>query len=299
MKKYALLLTTRNKVRYTEAAVKSMFMQKGPPIELILSDSGSIDGTQAVLDDMAARYDGPHKVRRLNCPCASSLGMPGLNAHINWCMTQTDADVVMSLAGDDYDLAQRSELVIEAFEAHNPSMVLGGMYYVNERMEYQGETPWPKEDGFVKVEEMFPKLIGGSTIQSWSSEFFHKVGGLSGVGSPDVVLPLLACLDKGAYYSHPRAHCYRRVIGVQNTGLESIWGAYPENSSQRLQLEELMHFQVMAGHYTTLAKMDAAGLRREDAVQALADAILDRSASWINTRQKMSFDEVPPIPFKV
>jgi len=298
MKKYALLLTTRNKVRYTSDAVKSMFAQVGPPIELILSDSGSIDGTRELLDDLARSYNGPHKVRRLNCPCAQALSMPGLNAHINWCMTQTDADVVMSLSGDDYDLAQRSELVIKAFEEYNPSMVLGGMYYVNEKMEYQGETPWPKEDGFCKVEEMFPKMIGGSTIQSWSAEFFHKVGGLSGVGSPDVVLPLLACLDKGAYYVHTRAHCYRRVIGVHNTGLESVWGAYPENSPERLQLEELMHFQVLAGHYTTLMKMDAAGLRTEAAVHALATAILDRSASWTNTRQKMSFDGVPPLPFK-
>jgi hypothetical protein len=296
--KIAHLLTARDKVRYVGDAVKSMFMQTYKPLEILLSDQGSVDGTGAVMDDLARTYGGPHTVRRLQCPVVAPRGMPGLNEHINWAMTQTDADVVVSLSADDYDLAQRVELVAAAFEVHKPSMVLGGMYYVSEKMEYQGETPWPQEDGWCKVEEMFPKLVGGSTIQSWSAEFFHKVGGLSGVGSPDVVLPLLACLDKGAWYSHTRAHCYRRVIGPQNTGLESIWGAHPENSPQRLQLEELMHFQVMAGHYATLAKMYAAGLRREDAVQALASAILDRSASWVNTRQKMSFAQVPPIPFK-
>lgn len=298
MKKYALLLTTRNKVVHTQAAVKSMFMQAGEPIEILLSDSGSTDGTAQILDHMAASYSGPHTVRRLNCPCASSPGMAGLNNHINWGMTQTDADVVMQLSGDDYDLAQRAQLTREAFEAHNPSMVLGAMYYVDEGMHYLGETPWPGENGWCKVEEMYPRFIGGSTCQAWTREFFEKVGPLSGVGSPDVVLPFLACLDKGAYYLHTRMHCYRKVISEQNVGLEGIHGCYSEGDPRRLQYEELIHFQVMAGHYAALMKMDAAGLRTETAVNALAAAILDRSAGWANIRQRMSFEGIPPLPFK-
>ena len=296
--KVAYLLTARDKVRYVGDAVKSMFAQTYRPLEILLSDHGSVDGTNLVLDDLKRTYSGPHTVRRLNCPHTSIRGMPGLNAHITWAMTQTDADVVFSLSADDYDLAQRVELGVAAFVAYKPSMVLGGMYYVNEKMEYLGENPWPVEDGWCKVEEMYPKFVGGSTIQSWTHEFFDKVGGLNGVGSPDVVLPLLACLDKGAYYVHARAHCYRKVIGEGNTGLESVWGAFPAESPRRLQIEELIHFQVMAGHYATLTKMEAAGLRTEVAINALAAAILDRAASWVNIRQKMSFDGVPPISFK-
>src|SRR5678815_246024 len=102
MKKYALLLTARDKVRHVAAAVTSMFAQVGPPIELLLSDQGSHDGTATILDDMARSYAGPHKVRRLNCPDIELIGMPGMNAHVNWAMTQTDADVVMQLSADDY-----------------------------------------------------------------------------------------------------------------------------------------------------------------------------------------------------
>ena len=106
MRKYAMLLTARDKVRHVGDAVKSMFAHVGPPIELLLSDQGSIDGTGAVLDELAARYKGPHTVRRLQCPRIEVRGMPGLNEHVNWAMTQTDADVVMQLSADDYDLAQ-------------------------------------------------------------------------------------------------------------------------------------------------------------------------------------------------
>jgi hypothetical protein len=302
MKKYALALHNRNKVRYVSDAVKSMFGQVGPPIELLLSDNGSEDGSKALLDDLARSYNGPHKVRRLDCPYNGMAGMAGLNHHLNWIMTQTDADVVMSLAGDDYDLAQRSEMTIAAFEEHNPSMVLGGMYYVTEDMKYLGETPFlDVKDGsrWATLKDMTEHKMGGSTIQAWSREFFDAIGPMEGVGSIDVAWPMLAILMKGAWAIAPRIHCYRTVVGVGNTGLESVWKAYPEDDPRRLQTEELIHFQVMAGHYFTLARMNKLNLATEEAVNALAQAILDRSASWNNVRQKMSFEGISPIPFKV
>lgn len=297
--KAAILLTTRDKVRYTTDAVRSMFAQVGPPIELLLSDSGSVDGTRELLDDLARSYNGPHTVRRLNCPCAQSPGMPGLNAHLNWCMTQTDADVVMQLSGDDYDLAQRSELTIRAFEAHSPSMVLGAMYYVTPEMAYLGETPFLAEDRLATVEDMTLRYLGGSTCQAWTHEFWDAIAPMSGVGSIDVPLPFLACLHKGAYALKTRMHVYRKVLGPQNTGLEGVYGAVPEGDPRRLQLEELMHFQVTAGHYFALGKMQEKGWTTPEAMNALAQAILDRNASWVNVRQRMSFEGVPPLPFKV
>lgn len=299
MRKYALLLTARDKVRHVAAAVTSMFKQVGPPIELLLSDQGSVDGTRTILKDMAKTYNGPHKVRILDCPETDVIGMPGMNAHVNWAMTQTDADVVMQLSADDYDLAQRSELTIKAFEEHNPSMVCVSQYYVNEKMEYQGETPHSTEDRWLTLEDMTKNLIGGSTCQAWTREFFEKIGGLTGVGSMDVVMPPLAVMDKGAYLVKTRAHCYRQVHHVSNTGLEGVYYAHPENSKERLQLEELMHFQITAGYYTVIAKMDSAGLRTDDRAITLANCVLDRVASWAMIREKMTFKRIPPIAFKV
>lgn len=298
-RKYALLLTTRNKVIHTQAAVNSMFMQKGPPIELLLSDSGSDDGTKEILDDMAATYSGPHKVRRLDCPCAQAPGMSGMNAHVSWAMTQTDADVVMQLSGDDYDLANRALFTREAFEAHNPSMVLVSQYYVSEKMEYQGETPHAHEDRWCNMEDMTIRLIGGSTCQAWTREFWDKIGPLEGIASMDVVMPPLAVLDKGAYLLKARQHAYRKVHSIHNTGLEGVYYSFEENDPRRLQLAELMHFQVASGWHTVIAKMDKAGLRTDEATMALANAFIDRAMSWTVTRLKMSEDGVPPIPFKM
>lgn len=302
MKKYALILLNRNKVRYVRDAVKSMFMQVGPPIELILSDNGSTDGSKPLLDELARSYNGQHKVRRIDCPYNDMEGMAGLNFHINWSMTQTDADVIMSLAGDDYDLAQRSELTIKAFEEKDPSMVLGGMYYVTDSMKYIGETPGldvKDGDRWATIRDMTVNLMGGSTIQAWSREFYDKIGPMEGVGSIDIPWPFLAVLMKGAWAIATRVHCYRTVVGVGNTGLESVWKAYPEGDPRRLQTEELMHFQVMNGYYFALSRMNKLGIATEDATNAIAQCILDRSASWNNVRERMSFEKILPIPFKV
>ena len=299
MRKYALLLTARDKVRHVADAVKSMFMQEGPPIELLLSDQGSEDGTAVILDDMAARYDGKHKVRRLNCPHTDIRGMAGMNAHVNWAVTQTDADVIMQLSADDYDLARRSEYTIKAFEEHNPSMVCVSQYYVSEEMEYQGETPHATEDRWLSLEDMTIKLMGGSTCQAWDRAFWDKIGGLEGVASMDVVMPPLAVLDRGAWLVSAKQHCYRKVLSLNNTGLEGIYYSYHEDDVRRIQLAELMHYQIASGYYTIISKMDASGMRTEEAQLVLANAILDRCASWVATRGNLTFDRIPPIAFKV
>lgn len=297
--KMALLLTARDKVIHVAAAVKSMFAQVGDPIELLLSDQGSHDGTKVILDEMATNYDGPHTVRRLDCPDIEMIGMPGMNAHVTWAMTQTDADVVMQLSADDYDLAERAKLTRQAFEEHNPSMVCVSQYYVNEAMEYQGQTPHAHEDRWLTLEDMTINLMGGSTCQAWTREFWSEIGGLQGVGSMDVVMPPLAVMDKGAWLVKTPAHCYRKVLGANNTGLEGIYYHHKEGSKERLQLEELMHYQITSGYYEVLKKMDAAGWRTDANSIVLANCIFDRCASWIATRNKMTLDCVPPIPFRV
>ena len=295
MTKLAFILHARDKAKHVKIAARSMLFQECErPFEVILSDHGSVDGTKEILEEQARLYNGPNKARFVQCPHTNIRGMPGLNAHINWTMTQTDADFILQLSADDYALPKRVEKVWAAFEEHKPSMALTGMYYVDEDMKYLAESAHPDKDGWCILEEMYPKYIGGSASQAWTHEFFDKIGGLSGVGSQDVVMPFLAVLDKGAYYLRERLHCYRKCVGLQNTGLQGVLDAVPEGDPRRMQIEELIHFQVLSGHYAVLMKMDQAGLRTDEAVYHLVQAILDRSASWSNIRQKMTLEGVPP-----
>lgn len=266
-------------------------------MEVIFSDQFSTDGSWEILKDVAEKYDGKHKLRIMQCPEVSLKGMPGLNEHLNWIHNQTDAEVFISSAADDYPLISRARKTIEAFEKFSPSMVITGMYFANEDGSYHGETGFPNEDGFVKVEDVYSKMVGGSTTQAWTREFYEKIKGLQGVGSPDMVLPFLACVDKGAYYLHERLHVYCKVVDEHNTGLEGVYAA-AKSDEERTALEELMHFQVLAGIYTAAAKMQDAGLSTQDANNAIIEQILDRSASWQNVRQRMSLQKIQPMMFK-
>jgi hypothetical protein len=215
-------------------------------------------------------------------------------------MEQFDCPYIIQLSGDDYSLQGRAAKTLEAFRTQDPSMVLTGQYTVDEEMKYVAETGYPLMDSWVKIEDVFPKYVGGSCSQAWSREFYYKIQGIKGcLGSSDVLMPFLSVLYKGCYYLNERLQCYRKVLGPDNTGLESVMFAIPEeDKAGRKQLEELIHFQVIVGLYEVLGKMYEAKLETRPAEEALSLAISDRAASLVRCRKDLSLMRVPPLPFK-
>lgn len=297
----AFMVNNKNKEKYIEVACNSILKQECEPFLAVLSDNGSTDNSKAIMDDLASKYDGPHKVLRLDVPQPQEHdGMPGLNAHIDWDMEQFDCPYVIQLSGDDYSLQGRAAKVLAAFRENEPSMVLTGQYTVDQDMNYVAETGYPLMDSWVKIEDMFPKYVGGSCSQAWTREFYYKMGGIKGcLGSSDVLMPFLSVLDKGCWFIQERLQCYRKVLGPNNTGLESIFFDIPEDDlPRRKQMEELIHFQVIVGLYEVLGKMYEAKLETRPAEEALSIAISDRAASLVRCRKDLSFMKVPPLPFK-
>lgn len=303
MNKYAFIIFARDKERYVARAMRAAFQQTYQGFEIVVSYQESKDRTWDVIQQTAKEYSGPNKLTLLQCPIAKWRGMPGLNQHLNWIVENVDASHFIACAADDFSLPERVERTVEAFERHHPSMVATGMFFADpdpaKGVKYGGETGYPDRDGWVDFREIFPKYIGGSTTQAWTREFYEKIGGLDGVGSPDVVMPYLACLDKGMYYLQQRLHTYCRITGVENTGLQSVLDAYPEGAPERLQIEELIHYQVLTGIYTALAKGEHCGLIKDDTQKVgLLEPISDRLTSWVNVRNRMTFEDIQPMKFK-
>lgn len=298
--KLAFMLNNKNKEKYVRIAARSILYQKCEPFLAVLSDNNSTDASKAILDEEASKYDGPHKVVRLNCPPFKSDGMPGLNEHIDWVMDQIDADWIIQLSGDDYSLETRAQSTLKAFRDNDPSMVLTAQYTVSETMQYVAETGYPHTDGWVLLQDVITKFVGGSCSQAWTREFYNKMGGIKGcLGSSDILMPFLSVLHKGCYYINERLQCYRKVLGPDNTGLESIFFAIPEDKKEeRLQVEELMHFQVIVGFYEVLGKMYEAKLESRPAEEALSLVLSDRAASLVRCRKELSLLRVPPLSFK-
>ena len=88
------------------AAIAGAFAQTGDetgaPIEILLSDDASPDGTFAVMQAMAAAYAGPHRVV-LNRNARNR----GLIGHLNRVMELAAGDFVVQNAGDDVSRPDR------------------------------------------------------------------------------------------------------------------------------------------------------------------------------------------------
>ena len=100
-----------NQERFIVEAVEGAFGQTYSPLEIILSDDCSEDGTFEIMRKLAAAYRGPHRVI-LNCnPVRRSLG-----GHVNRVVELSRGELIVGSAGDDVSLPRRTQAVSEAWE---------------------------------------------------------------------------------------------------------------------------------------------------------------------------------------
>lgn len=96
-----------NQAKYIVDAVQSAFGQEyDGPLEILLSDDASTDGTTELLRKMVERYDGPHSVR-----LSVNRSNLGLMAHFNKVFALARHDLVVCGAGDDVSRSDRVALL--------------------------------------------------------------------------------------------------------------------------------------------------------------------------------------------
>lgn len=91
-------------------AINGAFAQTYSPLEIILSDDCSPDDTFRIMQEMAAEYDGPHRIR-LN---RNSRNL-GIISHIDRIMELAAGEFVVQAAGDDVSRPERTELLVRTW----------------------------------------------------------------------------------------------------------------------------------------------------------------------------------------
>lgn len=111
---------------FIREAVEGAFAQTYEPLEIILSDDGSPDGTFAIMEEMAAAYEGPHTVivRR-------SESNRGLAGHVNDIVELASGRYLAFAAGDDVSLPDRMEQAYQAFALTDASFVESGFIEID------------------------------------------------------------------------------------------------------------------------------------------------------------------------
>ncbi len=89
--------------QYIREAIQGAFSQTYSPLEIILSDDCSPDGTFEIMRDMAASYQGPHQVT-----ARRTSENVGLSAHLDEVAKLAHGEWIVIAAGDDISLPDRT-----------------------------------------------------------------------------------------------------------------------------------------------------------------------------------------------
>jgi glycosyltransferase involved in cell wall biosynthesis len=107
----SFILVCYKQEQFVREAVAGAFAQTYAPLEIILSDDCSPDGTFAVMEEMAKAYRGPHRVVLNRNP--KNLGLVG---HINRAVEMATGEFIVPGAGDDISLPHRTETVVRLWQ---------------------------------------------------------------------------------------------------------------------------------------------------------------------------------------
>ena len=146
-----------NQERFVREAVRAALAQTYSPMEVILSDDCSCDGTFEVMQKAAAEYEGPQRVV-LN----RNSKQLGLGGHLNKLVALSQGELIVCAAGDDVSLPDRTWALYEAWQTSGRRATSVHSDYI--QIDENGK----------EIEKVFPRQGAGRTQQGWNIVRFVK-----------------------------------------------------------------------------------------------------------------------------
>jgi glycosyltransferase involved in cell wall biosynthesis len=229
----SFLVASYNQEKYTRAAVEGAFSQTYSPLEIILSDDDSPDGTYGIMKEMASKYSGPHKViLNQNSPNR------GLVGNVNQLMALSSGEFIVKSDGDDISRPDRVEKLVTHWLASKKKakLIFSATVSMDEKGTVIQEHLPGKSLPDIMREKPTPLCIAtndlyarGATL-SWTRELYDKFGSMSETAiADDSILPFrAAALGDILYIDEPLV--YHRVGGMswldksKNARYEKMYG---------------------------------------------------------------------------
>lgn len=298
--KVSFIVPCRDKVKFVGDTVKSVLAQSYSPMEIVLSDQGSTDGSLEIMQKLATEYKGPNTVRVLQCPYTDWKGMAGLNLHLNWIHTQIDGDIVIMCSADDLNHPDRVKYTVDAFEKFNPSYVGTCVQYLDNDMKFTGEiTGALSDDGWISPLDNINNLVGSSASSAWSRDLYEKYGPLKAVESQDITLPFMATLERGLYYVSKPLHAYVRRADPDNTGMEGVLRA-AKDIEEKHALTETCNYHFTSIFFTLLRRCEEYKVNLiPELYEALINKVVYAANIWTLSRDNVTMLRIQPRGMRV
>lgn len=154
--KVSMYVITYNQVEFVEAAIRGALAQRYGPIEIVISDDASSDGTWDRIRRVVCGYTGPHRV-----VTRQSAVRRGIGGHVWDVVRACSGDWIVASAGDDVSHPDRVGRVMEAVERlrHAPSLVVSELWETDEHLNVT------RDSGF---SESLPVDQSGKKQWCWS-----------------------------------------------------------------------------------------------------------------------------------
>lgn len=122
----SILITSYNQKRYLVEAIESALHQSLPPLEIIISDDNSTDGSQEIIEHYRAKYPD------LVIPFLQKKNL-GISNNRNFLINKAQGRFITFLDGDDRFLPNKLLSEYQALlKNHNCQFVFSNVYYINE-----------------------------------------------------------------------------------------------------------------------------------------------------------------------
>lgn len=194
------------------AAMQSLLDQDCEPIEIIVSDDASPDGTFNKILELAESYSGPHRiVARRN-----EVNL-GVNRHIELAISLASADLMIWTAGDDGNAPNRAQRVIDCHRQTGAKLLYSDAQTITPD-DQPGQDAYRKalfynEFNLDSAASSFSLYLGATA--AWHKDLYRKYGGFPKEhGYEDLILGFRAVLEDSLHYIPERLVVYREDTGI-------------------------------------------------------------------------------------
>jgi len=177
-----------NQERFIREAIEGALSQTYSPLEIILSDDCSPDGTFEVMQKSAAEYRGPHKIV-LN----HNETNLGIGAHINRIMELSHGELIVGAAGDDISHPERTVAIYEAWidsgkKAFSLDSEVEMIDEYGNAIAHSILKHLPQEQQLLFFSKTLASRVGGCT-HAWHRKVFDVFGPLPNITLEDHAIP--------------------------------------------------------------------------------------------------------------
>ncbi|TCM78957.1 glycosyltransferase family 2 protein [Rhodovulum steppense] len=197
-----------NAEKYLEETVHSALGQSVPPIEIIIVNDGSSDGTAKVADQLAATHPEVTATHRPNGGAAAAR---------NTGLSRARGEFILFLDADDRLTEDAIRHHLEVFEQHpDAAMVFGSNNVIDETGTFLGTNPVPQEN--VTIAELAMRVTPSQSQCLYRKSALEAIGGYDeAIRYSQDIEANLRLIQVGGIHSHDRVVMDYRRHQAQST----------------------------------------------------------------------------------